>query len=239
MRIIDLCCGAGAVSLGYARAGWEVVGADIVEQPNYPFPFIRANALDLARLLPFFDAVHASPPCLRDTVMKHAPGAKGDAHPELIPQMRAMLIASGLPYVLENVMGAQLIDPVVLNGFMFGLGATTSDGQRWHLQRERKFETNWPLMAPTFTRRVPVIGVYGGHVRARAAGVGGRGTRDFVGEDKPRLMREVMGLGNCTQTMAEMSQAVPPAFTEFVGRELIAHLAWRSPPPASPETDEG
>ena len=86
---------------------------------------------------------------------------------------------------------------------------------------------------------VPVIGVYGGHVRARAAGVGGRGTRDFVGEDKPRLMREVMGLGNCTQTMAEMSQAVPPAFTEFVGRELIAHLAWRSPPPASPETDEG
>lgn len=225
-RLIDLCCGAGAVSIGYARAGFDVVGADIEPQPRYPFPFIQADALTLGRLLPFFDAVHASPPCLRDTVMRHAPGAKGEAHPLLIPPIRELLQASGKPYTLENVMGADLVEPVVLNGFMFGLGATTSDGRRYHLDRPRKFETNWPLVAPTgWGRRQPIIGVYGGHVRDRAASNGGRGTRDFVGEDKPRLMREAMDIPDTSrQTMAEMSQAVPPAYTEYVGRQLRAAL---------------
>lgn len=210
--------------MGYFRAGWEVVGVDIEEQPNYPFPFIRMDALDCARLIPFFDAVHASPPCLRDTAMKYAPGAKGDSHPEVIGPTRDMLQASGKPYVIENVMPAKLVKPVVLNGFMFGLGATTSDGTRFHLERKRKFETNWPLIPPTgWEPRKPIIGVWGGHVRNRSAEHGGRKTRDFVGENKPRLMREAMGI-DFPQSMNEMSQAVPPAYTEFVGARLMEYL---------------
>jgi hypothetical protein len=81
--------------------------------------------------------------------MKHAKGAKGDAHPDLITPTRALLRRAGKPYVIENVMGAQLIDPVVLNGFMFDLGASTADGTRFHLERQRKFEASFPLTAPT------------------------------------------------------------------------------------------
>lgn len=225
MLLIDLFCGAGAVSLGYVSAGWTVLGVDIEEQPNYPFPFLRMDALDTARLLPLADAVHASPPCLRDTSMRHAPGAKGLEHPELIPQTRALLMASGKPYVLENVMGAELLTPVVLRGSMFNLGTRTADGTRFQLKRERKFETNWPLRTPQdFPCDDPVIGVYGGHVRLRAAKAGGRGTADFPGEDKKRLMREAMGI-DYPQTMAEMSQAVPPAYTEQIGRQLMRYVA--------------
>lgn len=224
--LIDLCCGAGAVSIGYHEAGFDVIGVDIEPMPRYPFAFVQADALSVERLLRIADAVHASPPCLRDTSMKHAPGAKGEAHPLLIPDIRAMLKRSGKPYTIENVMGADLESPIVLNGFMFGLGATTRDGTRWHLDRARKFETNWPLMAPGFEKRSPVIGVYGGHVRCRAAGAGGRRTRDFVGEDKPDLMRQAMGIdARFGQTMAEMSQAVPPAYTREIGRQWLRYLA--------------
>lgn len=221
--LIDLYCGAGAVSIGYAMAGWDVIGVDLVRQPRYPFPFIQSDALApwIAELIARADAVHASPPCLRDTEMKHAPNAKGDAHPDLITPTRAVLKASGKPYVLENVMGADLHEPVILNGFMFDLKTQTSDGTWWYLERERKFEANWPIRAPRFTRRTPIIGVYGAHVRNRAKEHGGRMTADFQGEDKPRLMREAMGIGaQWGLTMAEMSQAVPPAYTQHVGAQL-------------------
>lgn len=224
--LVDFCCGAGAVSIGYYEAGFDIIGCDIEPQPNYPFPFVRADGLEAEGLLAIADAAHASPPCLRDTVMKHAPGAKGEAHPLLIPGFRAMLKRSGKPYTIENVMGADLESPIVLNGFMFGLRTNTSDGKRWHLERKRKFETNWPLMAPGFEKRSPIIGVYGAHVRCRAAGEGGRGTRDFVGEDKPRLMREAMGIdAKYGFTMAEISQAVPPAYTREIGTQLLRYLA--------------
>lgn len=225
-RLIDLCCGAGAVSIGYWVAGWDVLGVDIEDQPHYPFPFLKADALSVERMLPFFDAVHASPPCLRDTVMKHAKGAKGDAHPEMIIPMRAMLQRSGKPYTIENVMGANLINPVILQGSMFKLGAVLSTGERLQLERKRKFETNWPLTAPVdHPCDDEVIGVYGAHVRRRAASGGGRKTADFPGEDKPRLMREAMGIGShWKMTMAEMSQAVPPAYTQHVGYSLRQFL---------------
>lgn len=227
--LVDYCCGAGAVSIGYCEAGFDVIGVDLVKQPNYPFPFVRADGLEAEGLLAIADAAHASPPCLRDTVMKHAPGAKGEAHPLLIPGFRAMLKRSGKPYTIENVMGADLESPIIFNGFMFGLGTNTSDGTRYHLERKRKIETNWPLMAPSFVPAKPVIGAYGAHVRCRAAGAGGRGTRDFVGEDKPRLMREAMGIdAKYGFTMAEISQAVPPAYTKEIGTQLLKYLGERN-----------
>ncbi len=232
-RLLDLCCGSGCVSIGYHRAGFDVVGVDLEPKAlrRYPFPCVPADALACERLLDDFDAVHASFPCLRDTPMRHAKGAKGEEHPDIITPGLAMLKRwgerTGKPWTVENVPEADLGDRfVVLNAFMFGLGTTTSDGTRWHLERERKFATNWPLRAPAlWSPARPVVGVYGGHVRNRSAAHGGRKTVDFPGEDKPRMMREAMGVdAKYGFSMAEMSQAVPPAFTEYVGRELIAWM---------------
>ena len=227
LRILDLFCGAGFAGMGYAVAGWEVVGVDIEPQPRYPFPFIQHDALTLdPRFLAHFDAIHASPPCLRDTVMKHAKGAKGDAHPDLVPVTAAMLRAQPLPYVLENVespsIRATFRDPIRLCGSGFDLGAAG-----FQLQRHRLFEVNFPLTfeAPGCNHQGPTIGIYGGHVRNRAAKNGGRGTRDFVGYDKPRLAKEAFGLEpDAPFTMAEISQGIPPAYTMFFARNLALHI---------------
>lgn len=106
LRILDLLCGAGLAGEGYARAGFEVWGVDLHPMPRYPFPIIRGDALELdQRFLRAFDAIHASPPCQFGTELRHAKHAKH--HDNLIPATRAMLQASGLPYVIENVRGAQ------------------------------------------------------------------------------------------------------------------------------------
>lgn len=224
MRILDLCCGAGMVADGLIAAGFTPTGVDIEPQPRYPGAFIRADVTSLdPRFVRSFDAIWASPPCLRDTAMRSAPGAKGDAHPLLIPPIRAMLQASGLPYVIENVSGAELLNPVVLCGSMFGLGFTDR-GVRHHLERHRKFETNWPLTAPgPCAHRKPVIGVYGGHARRRAASAGGRGTHDVWEAGHNAAMAGAMGLGRYL-TCEELSQGIPPAYARWVGGGLMAHL---------------
>lgn len=221
--IIDLFCGAGATSRGYELAGFDVIGVDLHPMKNYPYPFIQYDALRLDnRFLRKADAIHASPPCQAHTALRSAKHAK--PHEDLIPPTRAMLIATGKPYVIENVEGAPLIDPVCLCGSMFGLGANTSDGTRYHLERHRLFETNWALTPSCECQhRQPVIGAYGAHVRNRSAEHGGRGTADFLGEDKPRLMRECMGI-DYRQTMAEMSQAIPPAYTRYIGEGLMEFI---------------
>lgn len=225
-RILDLFCGAGLVADGLMAAGFDVVGVDLAAQPRYPGPFLRQDALTLdPRFIAMFDAIWASPPCLRDTVMRHAPGAKGDAHPDLIPPTRAMLRRSGLPYVIENVATAALIDPVILCGSHFKLGVTVED-QRFHLQRHRKIETNWPLAQPECRHRKPVVGIYGAHARVRAASAGGRGTADFVGQGHNEIMTAAMGL-NRYLTCAEISQGVPPAYAAFVGEELMVQVLRR------------
>lgn len=223
LRILDLFCGAGLVADGLHAAGFDTVGVDIVRQPRYPGPFIRydATALD-DRFLSSFDAIWASPPCLRDTVMKNAPGAKGDAHPDLILPTRQMLVRSGKPLVIENVSGAALIEPVILCGSHFGLGVVDG-GVRHHLQRHRKFETNWSLPQPTCTHRTPVIGVYGGHARRRAASAGGRTTADAWDNGHLAAMTAAMGLSRVL-TCAEISQGIPPAYSEFIGIHLRRHL---------------
>lgn len=227
-RILDLYCGAGLVADGLRAAGFDTVGVDIAPQPRYPGPFLLHDALGLdGRFMASFDAIWASPPCLRDTEMRHAPGAKGDEHPDLITPTRALLHRIGLPFVIENVRKAKLVNPVVLNGFMFGLGVDVG-GVRFHLQRERKFETNWALAVPPFERKSPVIGVYGGHARCRSAKAGGRVSGDFPGvEDKTALMRAAMGVTR-HMTGAEVSQGIPPVYAQWVGRRLLAHLRERA-----------
>ena len=224
MRVLDLYCGAGLVADGLIAAGCEVVGVDIEPQPRYPGPFIRANVLHMdSRFARTFDAVWASPPCLRDTAMKHAPGAKGEAHPDLITPTRELLRYWDLPYVIENVETADLWDAVTLCGSMFGLGA-----RGYQLRRHRLFETNWPLHQPACRHAGPVVGVYGGHARVRAKSAGGRGTADAWGEGgHVPVMRQAMGLADRGLTAAEISQGIPPAYARFVIGELIRHLAER------------
>lgn len=220
MRVLDLFCNAGGAGMGYARAGFEVVGVDLHPQKNYPFAFIQHDALTLdPRFLATFDAIHASPPCQGYTSLRHAPGAKGA--PRLIGETRTMLERSGLPWIIENVeeARAEMRAPLTLCGSMFDLGA-----QGCRLQRHRLFESNVAISAPSPCRHDerPVIGVYGGHARRRAASAGGRGTRDVWEGGHRAAMSEAMGM--TWATCAEMSEAIPPAYTEHLGRQLIAHI---------------
>lgn len=222
LRVLDLYCGCGAAGEGYSRAGFDVMGVDIAPQPRNPALVARADVLQLSpRFLRLFDLVHASPPCQAHTDLKHAKGAK--EHDDLIPGTRALLKEAGAPYVIENVEGAPLEDPVTLCGSMFGLGAEAG-GVFYQLRRHRLFEASFPIMPPDCAHTSPVIGIYGDHVRCRSVKHGGRGTRDFVGLDKPALAHTAMGLTD-RFTFKEISQAIPPAFTEHIGRCFRAWLA--------------
>lgn len=219
-KLLDLFSCAGGAAVGYHRAGFDVVGVDLHPQPRYPFQFIQANCLDLTLdFLRSFDAIHASPPCQGYSAMRHAPGAKGA--PLLIDQVRAMLVASGRPWIIENVEDARwaMLDPIVLCGSMFRLGA-----QGCRTQRHRLFESSIDISAPKPCDHDarPVIGVYGGHARKRAAAAGGRGTRDVWEGGHKSAASEALGID--WMTLGQMSEAIPPAYTEHLGLQLMNAL---------------
>lgn len=220
-RLLDLACKAGGCSRGYDQAGFDVTGCDLIPQRRYPYPMMVRDALSLDPewIAANFDAVHASPDCQGYTALRHAPGAKGK--PKLIRHFRQLLIATGLPYVIENVEAAKpfMVRPVTLCGSMFGLGA-----QGCQLQRHRLFESNVSISAPCACAHVsPVIGIYGGHARKRAAKHGGRGTRDVWEGGHKTAASEAMGID--WMTLDELGNAIPPAFTRHLGLQLLAHIA--------------
>jgi DNA (cytosine-5)-methyltransferase 1 len=138
-RLLDLFCCAGGAGVGYSQAGFEVVGVDIKLQRNYPLPFIQADALALdPKFISLFDAVHASPPCQAYSDLAKRNG-NADEWPHLIEPVRDMLIRSGIPYVIENVDGAPLLNPVVLCGTMF---------PELRVLRHRLFEANFEIVPP-------------------------------------------------------------------------------------------
>jgi DNA (cytosine-5)-methyltransferase 1 len=209
MRLLDLFCGAGGAAKGYADAGFEVVGVDIEPQPNYPFEFVRADALTFP--LDGFDAVHASAPCQAFTVYRNNSAHVRQDHPNLIPQTRERLIASGLPYVIENVPGAPLIDPIQLCGTSF---------PPLEVRRHRIFESNIVLEAPPCNHGRLTERKYPGSSNRP----NGR-TVCNIGEWRVPIERQQRAIGIDWMTVPELSQAIPPAYTRSIGRQLVAHLA--------------
>lgn len=217
MRILDLFCGAGGAGQGYAQAGFDVFGVDINPQPNCPHDFMQHDALRLPlEMLKEFDAVHASPPCQPYSTLRSRHSDR--EYPALVAATREMLLASGLPYIIENVMGAPLFDPVVLQGRMF-------PGLR--VVRKRQFETNWPLPQPPQPEGPnPPCHTYD----KRKAHYGKTDPmKDFVtvtGWNCPvDAARDAMGIP--WMTREELTQAIPPAFTEYIGGHLLAYLEGR------------
>jgi DNA (cytosine-5)-methyltransferase 1 len=223
-RLLDLFCGAGGAAMGYHRAGFDVVGVDIEPQPHYPFDFVPDDALRTLQgsslcglTLRDFDAIHASPPCQWGTAYGRRPNHVKESR-NLVPVVRDLLERTGLPYVIEQpwVNRHALISgrTVVLDGTQFGLD----------VMRRRCFESNVPgwialerpprhpeLQTPRFPpatnrtnlRRTVEVGVW-------------RIPLD--------VQKRAMGVDH-EITLAELSQAIPPAYTEFIGGQLLAHLA--------------
>jgi DNA (cytosine-5)-methyltransferase 1 len=211
--ILDAYCGAGGAAMGYHRAGFDIIGVDIKQQPNYPFPFIWDDAIELLTELASvgfadqqFAAVHASPPCQRWSTKTNDP----DSHPDLLTPTRTLLEASGLPYIIENVPGAPLDGPI-LCGSSFNLD----------VRRHRRFETNFPILVPSCAHgvQIPRFTLYdhgkeflSGVVHVFGAG-GGKGREHWS---------EAMGIDWMTDP--ELADAIPPAYTELLGAQLLAHI---------------
>ncbi len=203
-KLLDLFCGAGGAAVGYYRAGFDVFGVDIKPQKHFPFEFHRADALEYMREHgKEFDAIHVSPPCQKYSRMSNCRIGLSKTYPDLIEMVRNTLpLPGGSPWIIENVAGAPLRNPIILCGSMFGLKT----------YRHRFFESNVPLAPP----------IHPPHVTPTSkAGHWNPGTLVSVcGNCAPiALSREAMGIGWMNRD--ELSEAIPPAYTEFLGRQLI------------------
>lgn len=207
-RALDLFCGAGGATRGLQRAGFHVTGIDIKSQPRYcGDEFYQADALEFP--LHGFDFIWASPPCQAYTVARNIQKRE---HPRLIGHIRHRLIAAAIPYVIENVPGAPLRDPRILCGTSFGLRVKV--GSTWYeLRRHRLFECNFFWLAPMCHHSLPVIGIYG-HGESKPM----RDKRGFqISQVETR--REVMEMPWANRD--EIAEAVPPAYSEFIGRQVL------------------
>jgi hypothetical protein len=208
---LDLFCGAGGAAVGYRRAGFEVVGVDIKPQPHYPFEFHQGDALEyLDEHGKEFDFIHASPPCQAFSSASIIHRNRGKKYDDWIKPTRELLIKIAKPFVIENVVHAPLHNPIVLCGTMFGLGVF----------RHRLFESSHFLFEP---EHHPHNGKIGDLKYFSVAGGSGRwktwGTvhRD-VSKGTVRQWREAMGID--WMTGKEIVQAIPPAYTEFIGKQI-------------------
>lgn len=216
-KLLDLFCGAGGAGYGYHLAGFEVTGVDITPQPNYPFRFIQADALDFP--VDGFDAVHASPPCQKySTLSKRFRTDRLHTYPDLIEPARQKLEVSGLPYVIENVSGAPLEAPVLLCGSQFGLTTYWPGVGKAGLQRHRNFELHG-FTAPGAGKHdhdyyaIPVYGYTNTNGTVIFKGKG------FHGESFRDLRRMIMGID--WMEHEELNEAIPPAYTKHIGKYLI------------------
>lgn len=217
-KALDLFCKAGGVSVGLSRAGFDVEGVDIEPQPNYPFTFRRADALTFD--LSGYDFIWASPPCQHYSWSAGKSRNLGRIYPDLIQAVRAKLIESGLPYVMENVVGAPLMNPVTLCGVSFGL----------RVIRHRLFESNHLLFAPPHVsherpyERLSRDGQARIVKRSRYASVAGHGGES----DSYTLESWQKAMGIDWMSKEELTQAIPPAYSEYLGRQILTQCFERA-----------
>jgi DNA (cytosine-5)-methyltransferase 1 len=195
--------------MGYHRAGFEVVGVDIKPQPHYPFEFHQADALTYP--LEGFDVIHASPPCQDWSVLHRNYGAPAHGTAGLLNVMLTVLRAQERPWVVENVVGAPLPSAIQLCGASFGLGVSGLD-----LNRHRRFQMSLYMLAPPCQHRPgKTLGVYGSGTNRWHRVKLGRNLRSAE-------LRQAMDID--WMNRAELSQAIPPAYTEWIGTQLMAAL---------------
>lgn len=207
-KALDLFCGAGGAARGLQMAGFHVTGVDRVMQPRYAGDaFVVGDALKPPVELDFFDFIWASPPCQHYTMAQNAAKNRHN-HPDLVDPVRRMLRQARLPYTIENVVGAPLIRPVMLCGLSF---------PQLKVKRHRLFESNWPLMPrPCGNHNQDYYVIFGHECRNRRHGeAAGRKNRIAVG-------REAMGID--WMTRGELSESIPPAYSEYIGKQAIAWL---------------
>ena len=202
-KCLDLFCKAGGSSMGYYRAGFAITGVDIKLQKHYPFEFICGDALEYLKLYGRnYDFIAASPPCQKYT---RATKLRGNIHPDYIESLRDILTILDKPYVIENVVGAPLINPIILMGTMFNLKTI----------RPRLFESNIPLIQPNIPPRPKQIAM-------------GRPVKEgdyiqVVGHfSNIEYAKKAMGID--WMTGEELREAIPPAYTEFIGKQILEFL---------------
>lgn len=206
MKLLDLFCGAGGASMGYAQAGFEVTGIDVKHGKRYPYTYIRGDVRDYlsVEFLSQFDVIAASPPCQTFSATKHLRNAQGKSTSKInmIPEVRDALIASGKPYVIENVPNAPLINPVQLCGSAFGL----------KVRRHRLFESNVELKGTGCNHKTQgkPIGIYGS-------------MRDEIpnGGHTAKTMTEANeAMGITHMIWGELVESIPPAYTNYIGLQI-------------------
>ncbi|MFJ4974162.1 DNA methylase [Streptomyces coeruleorubidus] len=216
-RVLDLFCCAGGAGMGYHLAGFEVVGVDIQPRPRYPFTFVQADALDIMReRCQDFHLVHASPPCQSHTALTKGTN-RGREYADFLTEMRELCLWYGVDWVIENVAGAPMRADLLLCGEMFGLGVI----------RHRKFELGW-IGSPL--ARKPEHKKHRGPVRGWRHGVWRDGPYIAAygkggGKGNVAEMQQAMGI-TWTDVHEELTEAIPPAYTAYIGREFITTGEW-------------
>lgn len=222
MKMIDLYCCAGGAAMGYHQAGFdEIIGVDIVDRPNYPFEFVKMDALEFLRTADLSDVsfIHASPPCQCYSKLKHLSGNVEkweETHVDLVAPTREALIKTGKPFVIENVEGSPLINPIKLYGSQF---------PNLYTQRPRLFESNIPLREPVNPKVKHKTGKLGyGPAEDGFITVAGIRPQRGMNEVQTRLYYGFALGGIDWMSLEELTQAIPPAYTEFIGKQIIEYL---------------